>query len=258
MADPARFATYPSLRGQRVFISGGASGIGESLVAHFAAQGAYVGFLDIADAPAKEVCAKVKAAGHPEPAYRHADVRDVAAFQAVIRELATEVGPFTVLLNNAAHDQRHPWQEVTAEYWDDRVAVNLRHQFFAIQAIAPMMQAAAGGSIINFGSCSWHIGQGGMPAYTSSKAAVEGLTRGMARDLGPDHIRVNCIIPGWIMTERQISLWLTPEAEADLMRNQCLKEKVYPPDIARMALFLASDDSRMCTNQTFVVDGGWI
>ena len=163
-----------------------------------------------------------------------------------------------MLVNNAAHDQRHHYEDVTVEYWDERMATNLRHQFFAIQAVAPMMRHAGGGSIVNFGSISWHRSQGGMPAYTSAKAAVEGLTRGMARDLGGHGIRVNCVIPGWIMTQRQMELWLTPEAEAELMRDQCLKAKVMPEDVARMVLWLASDDSRMCTAQLWVVDGGWM
>jgi NAD(P)-dependent dehydrogenase (short-subunit alcohol dehydrogenase family) len=160
------------------------------------------------------------------------------------------------LVNNAANDQRHNWEDVTVEFWDERMATNLRHQFFALQAVVPMMRAAGGGSIINFGSISWHTNHGDMPAYTTAKAAVEGLTKGMARDLGPNKIRVNTVIPGWVMTQRQLNLWLTPEAEANLMRAQCLKEKVYPQDLARMVLWLASDDSRMCTAQLWVVDGG--
>ncbi len=166
------------------------------------------------------------------------------------------MGPITVLVNNAANDQRHTFEEVTVEYWDERQAVNLRHQFFAIQAVVPMMRAAGGGSIINFGSISWHVSTGNLPAYTTAKAAVEGLTKGMARDLGPDNIRVNCVIPGWVMTERQIKLWLTPEGEHDLMKAQCLKQKLAPADVTRMVLWLASDDSHMCTSQLWVVDGG--
>jgi NAD(P)-dependent dehydrogenase (short-subunit alcohol dehydrogenase family) len=166
------------------------------------------------------------------------------------------LGPITVLVNNAAHDQRHKFEDVTVEYWDVRQATNLRHQFFAIQAVAPMMRAAGGGSIINFGSVSWHTSQGAMPAYTTAKAAVEGLSRGMARDLGGDRIRVNTVIPGWIMTERQIKLWLTPEAEANLIQSQCLKDKLVPADVTRMVLWLASDDSRMCTAQLWIVDAG--
>ncbi len=251
-------AVYPSLRDRVVLVTGGGSGIGAEEVAQFAAQGARVAFLDIADEPAHALIARVTAAGHPEPFFRHCDLADIAALREAIAEIGRRLGPITVLVNNAANDQRHKWEDVTPEYWDERLAVNLRHQFFAIQAVAPMMQQAGGGSIVNFGSVSWHVGQGGMPAYTTAKAAVEGLTRGMARDLGPDNIRVNCVVPGWIMTERQITLWLTPEAEANLIRSQCLKRKLVPADVARMVLWLAADDSRMCTSQLFVVDAGRI
>jgi NAD(P)-dependent dehydrogenase (short-subunit alcohol dehydrogenase family) len=251
-------AIYPSLRDRVVFLTGGASGIGAAEVAAFAAQGARVAFVDIADNAAAEVVAKARAAGHPEPFFQHCDLTDIAALRASVARAGERLGPITVLVNNAANDQRHRWEDVTPEYWDERLAVNLRHQFFAIQAVAPMMKAAGGGSIVNFGSVSWHVGQGGMPAYTTAKAAVEGLTRGMARDLGPDNIRVNCVVPGWIMTERQIRLWLTPEGEANLIRSQCLKRKLVPEDVARMVLWLAADDSRMCTSQLFVVDAGRI
>jgi NAD(P)-dependent dehydrogenase (short-subunit alcohol dehydrogenase family) len=251
-------AIYPSLRDRVVFLTGGASGIGAAEVAAFAAQGARVAFVDIADNAAAEVVAKARAAGHPEPFFQHCDLTDIAALRASVARAGERLGPITVLVNNAANDQRHQWEDVTPEYWDERLAVNLRHQFFAIQAVAPMMKAAGGGSIVNFGSVSWHVGQGGMPAYTTAKAAVEGLTRGMARDLGQDNIRVNCVVPGWIMTERQIRLWLTPEGEANLIRSQCLKRKLVPEDVARMVLWLAADDSRMCTSQLFVVDAGRI
>ncbi len=250
------FAIYPSLRHRVVFITGGASGIGAEHVTQFAEQGAKVAFVDIADDAAHALVGKIEAAGHPAPLYRHCDLKDIATLQATIAEVGRTLGPITVLVNNAANDQRHKFEEVTVEYWDERMATNLRHQFFAIQAVAPMMRSAGGGSIINFGSVSWHSLQGGMPAYTTAKAAVEGLTRGMARDLGPDRIRVNTVIPGWIMTERQITLWLTPEAEENLMRVQCLKEKLTPPDVTRLVLWLASDDSRMCTAQLWVVDAG--
>jgi len=250
------FAIYPSLRDRVVFITGGASGIGAEHVVQFAAQGARVAFVDIADDAAQTLVRKVEAAGHPTPIYHHCDLKDIAALQAVIAEVRRVMGPVTVLINNAANDQRHKFEDVTVEYWDERLATNLRHQFFAIQAVAPMMRAAGGGSIINFGSVSWHSLQGGMPAYTTAKAAVEGLTRGMARDLGPDKIRVNTVIPGWIMTERQITMWLTPEGERNLMQVQCLKEKLVPADVTRMVLWLASDDSRMCTAQLWVVDAG--
>jgi len=249
-------AIYPSLRDRAVFVTGGASGIGAAEVSAFARQGAHVAFVDIDDAAATSLCRTLKTEGHPEPYFQHCDLRDIAALQAAIAAAAKRLGPITVLVNNAANDQRHKWEYVTPDFWDERMATNLRHQFFAIQAVAPMMKAVGGGSIVNFGSISWHTNHGGMPAYTTAKAAVEGLTKGMARDLGEYGIRVNTVIPGWIMTQRQIDLWLTPEAEADLMRAQCLKEKVYPDDVARMVLWLASDDSRMCTSQLWVVDGG--
>ncbi len=251
-------AIYPSLRDRAVLLTGGASGIGAAEVEAFAAQGARVAFLDIAAEPAAALIARIAAAGHPAPLFLPCDLTDIAALREAIAAAARQLGPITVLVNNAANDQRHKWEDVTPEFWDERQAVNLRHQFFAIQAVAPMMKAAGGGSIVNFGSVSWHASQGGMPAYTTAKAGVEGLTRGMARDLAPDNIRVNCVIPGWIMTERQIALWLTPEGEANLLRNQCLNRKLVPADIARMVLWLAADDSRMVTSGLFPVDGGRI
>ncbi len=246
------FATYPSLRGRTVFITGGASGIGAEHVTQFVAQGAKVAFVDIADDAARALADRLEG----KPLYQHCDLKDIEALRAAITEASRRLGPITVLVNNAANDQRHKWEDVTVEYWDERQSTNLRHQFFAIQAVAPMMRAAGGGSIVNFGSVSWHSLTGGMPAYTTAKAAVEGLTRGLARDLGPDGIRVNTVIPGWIMTERQITLWLTPEAEQDLMKVQCLKQKLVPADVTRMVLWLASDDSKMCTAQLWVVDAG--
>jgi D-xylose 1-dehydrogenase len=250
------FATYPSLRDRTVFVTGGASGIGASEVTHFAAQGAKVAFVDINDDAAAALIRTVRDAGHPEPFYRHCDLKDIQSLRTAIHAAGEQLGPITVLVNNAANDQRHNWEDVTVEFWDERMATNLRHQFFALQAVVPMMRSAGGGSIINFGSISWHTNHGDMPAYTTAKAAVEGLTKGMARDLGPYSIRVNTVIPGWVMTQRQIDLWLNAEAEANLMKAQCLKEKLYPQDLARMVLWLASDDSRMCTAQMWVVDGG--
>jgi NAD(P)-dependent dehydrogenase (short-subunit alcohol dehydrogenase family) len=249
-------AIYPSLRDRAVFVTGGAQGIGESIVTHFARQGSRVAFIDVAVEAAEKLATSLAAEGCPKPFFAPCDVRDIAALRGAIEAGSKAVGEFSVLVNNAAHDQRHPWQDVTPEYWDERVAVNLRHQFFAIQAIAPVMRKLGGGSIINFGSTSWHMAEGGMPAYTSSKAGIEGLTRSFARDLGPDKIRVNCVLPGWIMTERQVALWLTPEGEENLIKMQCLKEKLYPPDCAKMVLWLAADDSRLCTAQTWTVDGG--
>ena len=253
----ANDAIYPSLRDKVVFVSGGATGIGASHVAHFAAQGAQVAFVDIQDAAAEALAEAIAAKGQKKPLFIHCDLRDIAAYQAAIALAASTFGTINVLVNNAAHDERHDWKTVTVEYWEDRLAVNLRHQFFAIQAAAPYMQKNGGGSIINFGSISWHLAMGGMPAYTTAKAGIEGLTRSFAKDLGPDNIRVNCVIPGWILTERQKTLWLTPEAEASTLAAQCLKRMLVPDDVARMVLWLAADDSRMCTSQLFTVDGGW-
>jgi D-xylose 1-dehydrogenase len=258
MSDTGKYAIYPSLKDRSVFITGGGSGIGASLVRHFAAQGSKVGFVDIAIEPSRRLVDEIAAKGDPKPLFVECDLRDIDALRRAIAEVAEANGPITVLVNNAAHDERHRFDTVTPEYWDDRLAVNLKHQFFAAQAVHPMMQAAGGGSIVNFGSVSWMVGQGGMPGYTAAKAAVMGLTRGLARDFGPDNIRVNSIAPGWIMTERQVSLWLTPEGEAELMSRQCLKRKLYPDDMARIVLFLAADDSSAMTNQTYVADGGWV
>jgi D-xylose 1-dehydrogenase len=258
MSDTGPYATYPSLKDRSVFITGGGSGIGAALVRQFAAQGSRVAFVDIAAEASEQVVAEVRTAGDPTPLFIEGDLRDIEALRRAIRQAADAHGPITVLVNNAAHDERHPFDTVTPEYWDDRMAVNLRHQFFAAQAVHPMMQAAGGGSIINFGSVSWMIGQGGMPGYTTAKAAIMGLTRGLARDFGPDNIRVNSIAPGWIMTERQVELWLDEEGERELMRRQCLKRKLYPDEMARIALFLAADDSSAMTNQTYIADAGWV
>jgi len=217
-----------------------------------------VTFVDIQREVSEALVARVAARGLPAPSFIACDLRDIAALRAAVAAAEARLGPIRVLVNNAAHDERHAIEAVTPEYWDDRFAVNLRHQFFATQAVVPAMAAAGGGSIINFGSTSWLVGQGGMPAYLSAKAAVAGLTRALARDLGPRNIRVNAVVPGWIMTERQITLWLTPEGEQELMRRQCLKRKLVPEDIARVVCFLAADDSDACTNQSYVVDGGWV
>jgi NAD(P)-dependent dehydrogenase (short-subunit alcohol dehydrogenase family) len=244
------FAIYPSLKGRSAFVSGGGSGIGASIVEHLAAQGAKVAFVDINEPASKEVAAKTGAL------FLKCDIKDVKAYQAALADVAAKQGTITVLVNNAAHDERHKLEDVTPEFWDDRIAVNLRHAFFAIQAVVPGMKKVGGGSIVNFSSISYHTMTANLAVYQAAKAATIGMTRGLARDLGADKIRLNSITPGWIMTQRQIDLWLTPEAEADLMKSQVLKEKVYPPDIARMVLFLAADDSRLISAQNFVVDGG--
>lgn len=250
---------YPSLANKVVFITGGGSGIGATLVAAFVAQGAKVAFVDILQQESQALVQQLMQQ-YPQGKvhFYPCDITDIPALQAVIADVEVALGPVTVLLNNAASDTRHDFQDVTPEYWDQRLNVNLRHQFFAIQAVFAQMKAAGGGSIINFGSMSWYESQGGMPGYTTSKAAVLGLTRGLARDLGPYQIRVNTLTPGWVMTERQLSQWVTPETAKDIEKNQCLKQQLLPEDIAAMALFLASDDSKLCTAQNFIVDGGWI
>ena len=250
-------AIYPDLEGKTVIVTGGGSGIGEAIVRRFAAQKARVGFLDIAEAPSRALEAKLKAGG-AEVAFEPCDLTDISALKAAVASVRDRFGPVSVLVNNAAHDERHATLDVTEAYWDQRVAVNLKHQFFAAQAVLPDMQAAGTGSIVNLGSVSWMIGQGGMAAYTACKSAVLGLTRSLARDFGPYGIRVNAVAPGWIVTQRQIDLWLTPEAEAEVHARQCLKRKLMPDEIASFVLFLASDDASACTNQHYVVDGGWV
>ena len=252
-----RFAHYPSLADKVVFVTGGGSGIGAGVVEHFCAQRANVAFVDIDEVASKALCGRIGETGARVPRFVRCDLRDVAALQSIIARMGDELGPVTALVNNAGNDDRHKAQDVTLEYWNDRIAVNLRHQFFAAQAVYPQMKAAGGGSIVNFGSISWMNSEGGYNAYTTSKAAVHGMTRGLARDWGGDRIRVNTVVPGWVMTQRQIDLWLDADGERQLFENQCLKEKLYPADIARMVLWLAADDSRMCTAQNFIVDGGW-
>lgn len=249
-------AHYPSLAGMPVVISGGASGIGEALVRNFAAQGAKVGFVDIQAERGAALAAELTAAGQAV-LFTRCDITDTDAYQAAIAGFATAHGDALALVNNAAHDQRHDWQDVTSAYWDERMAVNLKHAFFAIQAVAPGMIGAGRGSIINTGSISWMIMSPKIPVYETAKAATHGLTRGMARELGKAGIRVNTLVPGWVMTERQLTHWVDDAAEAQLDANQVLAGRVMPDDIARMALFLAADDSAMISAQQFIVDGGW-
>ncbi|MDM0009005.1 SDR family oxidoreductase [Variovorax sp. J22G73] len=248
-------ARYPSLAGRTVFISGGASGIGESLVRAFHAQGAKVGFCDL-DAAAGDALAAQLQGEHPA-LFVACDVTDTAALTAAIDATRRRFGPVSVLLNNAANDRRHEMADVTSDDFDRLVAVNFKHQFFAAQAVAEDMRALGGGSIVNFGSISWMIKGKGYPVYQACKAAARGLTRSLARDLGKQGIRVNSIVPGWVMTERQIKLWVKPESGAEIDAAQCLPGRVMAEDIAAMALFLAADDSRMCTAQDYVVDAGW-
>ncbi len=250
-------AIYPDLADKVVLVTGGAAGIGEFIVRAFAAQKAVVAFVDIQKERGEKLAAELTAQSQ-RAHFAPVDVTDTAALQKTIGDFAAKLGPIGVLINNAAHDERHATDTVTSEYWDDRIAVNLKHQFFAAQAVLPGMKAAGGGSIVNFGSTSWMIGQGGMAVYTAAKSAVLGLTRSMARDYGPFNIRVNTVAPGWIMTERQIEKWLTPEGEAELMKRQCLKRRLQPAELAKFTVFLASDEASACTNQNYIVDGGWV
>ena len=253
-----QLARYDSLRGKRVFITGGGSGIGESLVAEFAAQGALVAFVDIAVEASEALCRRLAEAGLTAPLFRHCDITDIASLQAVMAELAGKLGDFDILVNNAANDQRHQTQDVTLEYWNERIAINQRPMFFTCQAVLEGMKRKGGGSIINVSSISWHMKSGGYPVYATTKAAVVGLTRGLARDFGAHNIRVNTVTPGWVMTQRQIELWVDDAAEVEIKKSQCLPSKLMPQDIAAMVLFLASDDGAMCTSQEFIVDAGWV
>jgi len=254
----SQFAAYPSLRDIPVFITGGGSGIGAAMVEGFVLQGSRVAFVDVDRTASLALCSRLEKAGPHAAHFIPCDVRDIDALRNAIDSAQKAVGDIGVLVNNAARDDRHAIEEVTVEYWDERVAVNLRHQFFAAQAVVEHMKRRGGGSIINFGSVSWMLKAGGMPAYTTSKAAVHGMSRSLATDLGPFRIRVNTISPGWVMTERQLKLWVTPDGERRLDENQCLPGRVQPQDIALMALFLGAEDSRMITAQNFIVDAGWV
>lgn len=254
----AGFAHYPSLRGRAVLVTGGATGIGESIVAHFARQGSRVAFFDIQDEPARKLVDALAAEGCPAPIYRHCDLTDVEALKRAVEEIVAALGGVYVLVNNAANDQRHSIDEVTQEYWDRSIAINLRPQFFMIQAVLPSMRRAGRGSIINMSSISWMIPSTGVPLYIAAKAAIVGLTRTLAHELGNDNIRVNAVLPGAIATEKQRRLVYTPEYKAEIMASQALKRDILPEDVARLVLFLAADDSSAITNQSYVVDGGWV
>jgi NAD(P)-dependent dehydrogenase (short-subunit alcohol dehydrogenase family) len=246
-------AIYPDLAGKVVVVTGGAGGIGEAITRAFVAQGAKVGFLDIDTARGAALQAELGA----DALFVVCDLTDIPALKAAVQTLRDGLGAIDVLINNAAHDERHDTLEVTEEYWDGRMAVNLKHQFFAAQAVLPDMTAKGKGAIVNMGSTSWVIGQGGMAAYTASKSAVIGLTRSLARDFGPHGVRVNAIAPGWIMTERQLALWVTPETEKSIYENQALKRRLVPNDIAKVVVFMSSDEAGAITNQHYIVDGGW-
>ena len=247
-------AIYPSLKGRTVFVSGGASGIGADVVAAFAAQGSKVGFVDIDETAGQALAQKL---GADSALFQRCDVTDIAALRAAIDAVRARFGPIGALVNNAANDHRHKVADVTPEFFDRTVAVNLKHQYFAAQAVAPDMVQLGGGSIINLGSVSWMNKNSDLSVYAMCKSAAQGLTRSLARDLGKQNIRVNTLVPGWVMTERQLKLWVKPESAAEIDTAQCLPGRVMGRDIAAMALFLAADDSRMCSAQNFVVDAGW-
>jgi NAD(P)-dependent dehydrogenase (short-subunit alcohol dehydrogenase family) len=257
MSDKAKLARYPSLEGKNVFITGGGTGIGASIVTAFAEQGAHVAFVDVAENESRQLAEQLVATIGAKVWWRTCDVRDIAALQAAIADAAQALGDFSVLVNNVARDDRHTLESVTPEYWDERMAVNQRPAFFAIQALVPGMKRLGEGSIVNLGSTGWQTKGSGYPCYAVAKSSVNGLTRGLADTLGADRIRINTVSPGWVMTERQIKMWLNAEGEADIQRNQCLPDKLKPSDVARMVLFLASDDGAMCTAQEFKVDAGW-
>ena len=241
-----------------MLITGGASGIGAGLVSHFTAQGARVGFIDI-DAPASRALAARLECGHRHsPLYLECDITDTEALATSIDTAEEALGGISVLVNNAGNDERHSFESVTPRMWDERMAVNLKHQFFASQRVFESMKRRGHGAIVNFSSTTWVMGEGGYVCYTTAKAAIVGLTRSLARDFGEANVRVNAVLPGWVMTERQIALWLDEEGERMIHERQALKHKLYPDDIARMVLFLSADDSRMISGQSFIVDGGWV
>jgi D-xylose 1-dehydrogenase len=252
------FATYPSLRGRAVLVTGGATGIGASIVEHFSRQGSRVAFFDVQDEAAGELVERLRVGVESAPVPFHCDLTDVAELRARVQEAVAAVGGVDVLVNNAANDRRHRIEDVTEEFWDESIAVNLRPQFFMIQSVLPAMKAAGRGSVINMSSISWMIPSTGVPVYVTAKAAIVGLTRTMAHELGPAGIRVNAVLPGAIATEKQKRLVYTPEYKAEIMAAQALKRDILPEDVARLVLFLGADDSGAITNQSYVVDGGWV
>jgi NAD(P)-dependent dehydrogenase (short-subunit alcohol dehydrogenase family) len=250
-------AVYPDLKDRSILVTGGGSGIGAAIVRGFARQGSKVAFVDIAERPSQELVRELASSAH-QVHFEKCDLRSIPALKEAIERVRRANGPILTLINNAAFDERHSTESVSEKLWDDLIAVNIKHQFFATQTVLPDMQAPKDGVVINLGSISWMLGVGGMPVYTAAKSAVLGLTRALARDYGPYNIRVNAVAPGWIMTERQVDKWLTPEGEAELLKGQCLKRKLYPDDIARFVVFLSSSEASACTNQQYVVDGGWV
>ncbi len=251
------YAKFPSLEDAAVYITGGAAGIGQSLVTSFAAQGSRVVFCDINTAKAEETIGRcVDAGAAHEPVFQEIDLVDIAALQAGVAGAVELLGGLDVLVNNAANDERHDWTDMTVDYWNNRLNTNLRHYFFALQAAAPSMLERGRGSIVNIGSSSYMMQEDCFPGYAIAKSGVEGITRTMARTFGPHGVRVNTVMPGWVATERQLELWWTPEGEKQTLDDQAIKRRIGPDEFVRMVLFLAADDGAACTAQTFIVDGG--
>ena len=258
MEQTGVFATYPSLRNRVIVVTGGASGIGEAIVEAFAMQNAQVAFLDIQDEGAEQITKRLTLDGATVPVYYHCDLTDIAEVQHTVQTILYRFHTVDVLVNNAGNDTRHKIAEVTSAYWDQAIAVNLKHQFFMSQAVIPSMQKAQHGSIINMSSIGWAIPSTNQVVYVTSKAAIVGLTRTLSHELGVDNIRVNCIMPGAILTERQQRLWITEAYKAEILANQALKRMILPEEVSRLVLFLAADDSSAITNQSYVIDAGWV
>ena len=251
-------AKYFDLENKRVFITGGGSGIGASIVEHFCEQNSEVYFIDINEEASNKLVSECKNKKLAIPNFIKCDLLNIKELQNTISKIISEKGPIEILINNAANDERHKIEDVTEEFWNNRMNINLRHYFFTVQSVREAMIKNNSGAIVNIGSASWMIGQGGMAAYTAAKSGVVGLTRSFARDLGEYNIRVNSVVPGWTITERQLEKWLTPESEADMMKKQCIKKRLMPSDISKAVLFFSSDQSSGCTNQSYVVDNGWL
>ena len=249
---------YYDLENKRVFVTGGGSGIGASIVEHFCEQKAEVHFIDINEDESNKLISECKNKNFSVPNFTNCDLLNIKELQSTISKIISEKGPIEILINNAANDERHKIEDVTEEFWNDRMNINLRHYFFTVQSVREAMIKNNGGVIVNIGSASWMIGQGGMAAYTAAKSGVVGLTRSFARDLGEYNIRVNSVVPGWTITQRQLEKWLTPESEAEMMKKQCIKKRLMPSDIAKAVLFFSSNQSSGCTNQSYVVDNGWL
>jgi NAD(P)-dependent dehydrogenase (short-subunit alcohol dehydrogenase family) len=254
--NPTDRAIYPSLAGKSVLITGGGSGIGAGIVEAFVTQGARVAFVDVAETESHALVERLAPAAVYPPVFHRCDLRDLAMLASTAKACIDAWGGIDILINNAANDDRHRLEEVTPAYWDERMAVNLRHLFFASQAAVPAMKAQGKGVIVNLGSISWHLGLADLLVYETAKAGIEGMTRAMARELGREGIRVNTILPGNVQTPRQ-ERWYTPEGEAEIVAAQCLDGRIQPADVAALALFLASDDARMCTGHEYWIDAGW-